>query len=86
MHYDDVFKSRIGHGMGLSQNHNFIFIATYTGDPGTHAQLDSYGSALWKGVCIYEQAVWTKMLPLLRGTHKYLVWSCTPPVQVTMEL
>ena len=35
---------------------------------------------------VYEQAIYTKMFPLMHGTQKYLFWSCKPPVQFSTEL
>ena len=35
---------------------------------------------------VYDRADFTKIFPMVHGTQKYLVWSCTPPVQFSRWL
>ena len=35
---------------------------------------------------VYDRADFTKMFPMVHGTEKKIVWSCTPPVQLSRGL
>ena len=52
---------------------------SYTGGPYTqnkNAMAPEFGK-------VYDRADFTKMFPMVHGTQKKIVWSCTPPVQLS---
>ena len=61
------------------QNNSFIKVAIIAMVIQVRAMALYFGN-------MYKLAVQTKMLPFVHVTYKNLVWSCTPPVQVSTEL